>query len=245
MKNSLVVFFLFILNLTSAQKLFEGELVYKHNMKVGSFDFTKSSKFFDTLRVVYKNKNYSKTKNKVSFEKEILIDSLQKTYLIYSERKKPERLYINEDNLYSGRLYKRRNSHFGEIISFEKRDTIFKLNDNEIPVQKLVLFRKYGNEEYVYNEQNNFKLSDDRNVLRNMGEQIHPDEIVSIINNSILYYYKLKISNSETLQEYILLELNPKIISDSEFKLPKHKDEKGFKKENKKDSRFKFYRVID
>ncbi|MDC9722050.1 MAG: hypothetical protein PSN34_04660 [Urechidicola sp.] len=103
--------------------------------------------------------------------------------------------------------------------------------------------RQYGNETYVFSEFENLKLTDNRNILRNIGEQIHPKEIATELNNSILYYYKLKVKNADLYEEYKLVEIRNNEIKNNFFQIPEHKDAKGFKKENKKNGRFKYYEL--
>lgn len=111
---------------SSNEKVFEGELIYHHDIKMNSKNYSESKKYFDTLKITYKNKNYIKLKNKGDYEKIIFIDSLKKVYVIYEDNlSKSKSLSMNEDNLNFGKLYNRENSHFGNIISISKSDTIF------------------------------------------------------------------------------------------------------------------------
>jgi len=150
---------------------------------------------------------------------------------------------MNEDNLNFGKLYNRENSHFGTITSISKSDTIFNFNNIDYQLKKLFVERQYGNETYVFSESDSLKLTDNRNFLRNMGEQIHPKEIATELNNSLIYYYKLEVKNTDLNEEYRLLEIQRKEVKTQNFKIPEHKDAKGFKKENKKNGRFKYYEL--
>ena len=152
---------------------------------------------------------------------------------------------MNEDNLNFGKLYNRENSHFGKIISLSKSDTIINFDKKDYELKKLFVKREYGNEIYVYSDSNEYKLTDNRNILRNIGEQIHPKEIATELNNSIIYYYKLQTENAELFVEYKLVEIKNKKIENSVFSIPKHKDSKDFEKENKKSGRFKFYELTE
>jgi len=239
-----LLFCLLLINVPSTEKVFEGELIYHHDMKMNSKNYSKSRNFYDTLTVTYKNKNYIKLTNKKEYEKILFIDSLRKIYVIYKDNlSKSKNLSMNEDNLNFGKLYNRENSHFGNIVSLSKSDTTLNFNNAEYQLKKLFVERQYGNETYVYSESEAFKLTDNRNIIRNMGEQIQPKEIASILNNAILYYYKLKVKNADWYEEYRLVKIENKEIEDSVFKIPDHKDARGFKKENKKNGRFKYYEL--
>ena len=235
-----------MINQSSNKKVFEGELIYHHDMKMSSKTYSESRKYYDTLKITYKDKNYIKSTNKTVYEKVLFIDSLKKTYVIYKDNlSKSKNLSMYEDNLNFGKLYNRENSHFGNIISLSKSDTIFNIKDKDFQLKKIFVERQYGNETYVYSESDNLKLTDNRNVLRNIGEQIHPKEIATELNNSILYYYKLNVKNSDLFEEYRLVEIRNKEVKDQTFKIPEHNDAKGFKKENKKNGRIKYYELIN
>ncbi len=209
-------------------------------------NFSDSNKYFDTLKITYKNKNYIKLTNQKDYEKSIFIDSLKKIYVIYKDNwSKSKKLSMNEDNLNFGKLYNQENSHFGKIISLSKSDTIINFDKKDHELKKLFVKREYGKETYVYSDANQYKLADNRNILRAMGEQIHPKEIATELNNSIIYYYKLQVKNTELYSEYKLVEIKNKEIENSIFSIPKHKDSRGLEKENKKNGRFKFYELTE
>ena len=232
----------FLISISSTQNIFEGELIYHHNMKINEMDYSESRNYFDTLSITYKNKNYIKLTNKKNYEKLLFIDSLKKRYTIYKNNlSRTKRLSMDEDNLNFGKLYNRENSHFGDIISLSKSDTLLNYNNQDRQFKKLIVERKYGNEIYIYSESDEYVLTDHRNLLRFIGEQIHPKEIASELNNAIMYYYKLEIRNTDMYEEYRLVKIKNEPIDDSVFKIPAHKDAKGFKRENKKRNRFKFY----
>jgi len=215
-------------------------------MKMKSQNYSESRKFYDTLTIKYKDKNYIKLTNKKNYEKILFIDSLRKIYVIYKDNlSKSKNLSMNEDNLNFGKLYNRENSHFGKIISLSKSDTILNFDNKNRELKKLFVQREYGNETYVYSDSDSFKFSDNRNILRNIGEQIHPQEIATELNNAILFYYKLEVKNAELHKEFRLVEIRNKEIENSVFEIPKHKDAKGFKRENKKESRFKYYELTE
>ena len=238
--------FILLINISSPEKIFEGELNYHYNMRMNEKNFSDSRKYFDTLKITYKDKNYIKLTNKKDYEKTIFIDSLKKIYVIYKDNlSKSKKLSMNEDNLNFGKLYNRENSHFGKIISLSKSDTIINFDKKDYELKKLFVKREYGNEIYVYSDSNEYKLTDNRNILRNIGEQIHPKEIATELNNSIIYYYKLQTENAELFVEYKLVEIKNKKIENSVFSIPKHKDSKDFEKENKKSGRFKFYELTE
>ncbi|WP_406683343.1 hypothetical protein N1F78_11680 [Seonamhaeicola sp. MEBiC1930] len=246
MRFLLIVICFFDFSQLSAQKKFEGELVYHHLMKINGKVNPNSKKYFDTLKIVYKNKSYIKTTNKANYEKEIFIDSLRKIYVIYQDNlDKTKNLSMNEDNLNFGKLYNGENSHFGIIINFKIKDTSFFFKNKHQSFKKIELKRQYGNEVYVYSSSDTLKLQDNRNLLRNIGNQIHPKEVAHIIDNSILYYYKVFTKSIEGSMEFRLINFRNMEIQDKEFNLPNHKDARGFKKENKKRGRFKFYEVIN
>ena len=227
------------------QKAFEGELVYHHTMTLNAGDYSESRNYFDTLNIVFKNRKFIKTTNKATYQKEIFIDSLKKVYVIYEDKSnKSKNLSMNEDNLNFGKLYNQENAHFGPIISSVTSDTILHLKDKDYALKKLLVKREYGNEVYVYSESDSLKLSDNRNLLRNIGDQIHPTEIAYILNNSLLYYYKLS-ATPVGIVEYRLVDIQHKEIKNEAFQIPKYKDAKGFKRENKKKGRFKFYELIE
>ena len=238
--------FILLINISSPEKIFEGELIYHYNMRMNEKNFSDSRKYFDTLKITYKDKNYIKLTNKKDYEKTIFIDSLKKIYVIYKDNlSKSKKLSMNEDNLNFGKLYNRENSHFGKIISLSKSDTIINFDKKDYELKKLFVKREYGNEIYVYSDSNEYKLTDNRNILRNIGEQIHPKEIATELNNSIIYYYKLQTENAELFVEYKLVEIKNKKIENRVFSIPKHKDSKDFEKENKKSGRFKFYELTE
>lgn len=246
MRITIILFCILFFSKSSPEKIFEGELIYHHDMKIGSQDFSDSTKYYDTLKITYGNKNYIKIKNKTEYEKVIFIDSLKKEYVIYKDNlSKSKNLSMNEDNLNYGKLYNRENSHFGTILSFVKSDTIMKIRNQTYDLKKLLVERKYGDETYVFSEEDDLKMADNRNILRNMGEQIHPKEIAHILNNSILYYYKLNAKNTNGSKEYRLVDIQNFKLGIKAFEVPLHKDARGFKKENKKNGRFKFYELIN
>lgn len=235
-----------LINASSTKKVFEGELIYHHDMKMSSKNYSESRKFYDTLTITYKDKNYIKLTNKKNYEKVLFIDSLRTVYLIYKDNlSKSKNLSMNEDNLNFGKLYNRENSHFGKIVSLSKSDTILNFDKENRYLKKLFVEREYGNEIYVYSDSKEFKLTDNRNLLRNIGEQIHPEQIASELKNSILFYYKLKVKNANLSEEYKLVKINNKEIENSVFEIPEHKDAKGYKKENKKKGRFKYYELTE
>ncbi|GAA4242149.1 hypothetical protein [Winogradskyella damuponensis] len=246
MRILILIFSLLFINQSTTEKEFEGELIYHHNMKMNSKNYSKSRNFYDTLTISYKDKNYIKLTNKKEYEKILFIDSLKKIYVIYKDNlSKSKKLSMNEDNLNFGKLYNRENSHFGKIVSLSKSDTILNLDKKDCELKKLFVEREYGNETYVYSESNDFKLTDNRNILRNIGEQIHPEQIASELQNSILYYYKLKVKNADLYEEYRLVKIKNKVFESSIFEIPEHKDAKGYKRENKKQSRFKYYELTE
>jgi hypothetical protein len=246
MRILILIFCALFIAKSSTEKVFEGELIYHHDMKINSKKYSESRKFYDTLTIRYKDKNYIKLTNKKSYEKILFIDSLRKIYIIYKDNlSKSKKLSMNEDNLNFGKLYNRENSHFGKIISLSKSDTILNFDKKNLALKKLFVEREYGNETYVYSDSDSFKFTDNRNILRNIGEQIHPKEIATELNNAILYYYKLEVKNAELYEEYRLVEIRNKEIKNSVFEIPKHKDAKGFKRENKKESRFKYYELTE
>jgi len=246
MRILLLIFCVLFISKSSTEKVFEGELIYHHDMKMNSKNYSESRNYFDTLKITYKNKNYIKLTNKKDYEKILFLDSLQKIYVIYKDNlSKSKKLSMNEDNLNFGKLYNRENSHFGNIVSLSKSDTIFNFKNQDYNLKTLFVKRKYGNETYVYSESDNSKLNDNRNILRNIGEQIHPKEIATELNNSILFYYKLEVKGADLYEEYRLVEIENKEIERKEFKIPKHKDAKGYKRENKKESRFKYYELTE
>ena len=248
--NLISLFFLFFSSQINSQILFEGKLTYHHEIKLlskGEADISKSKEAFDSLVLFYKNRNFIKSTNKKSYEKIIFIDSIRKEYVIYKDPfSKSKKLSMNEDNLNFGKFYLRKNSHFGQVISTKLLDTTILFNSKKLKMKTIFLERKYGNEVYVYSYSINVKIADNRNLLRNMGEQVHPDEIADIINGSILFYYKMQLkSNKNAIEEYKLIGLDEARLSVDIFKIPKHKDAKGLKKENKKDGRYKFYQIIN
>ncbi|WP_418602916.1 hypothetical protein [Hwangdonia sp.] len=246
MRILLFIFCSLLISKSSTEKVFEGELIYHHNMKMNSKNYSESRKYYDTLKVTYKDKNYIKLTNKKDCEKILFIDSLKKVYVIYKDYlSKSKSLSMDEDNLNFGKLYNRENSHFGNIVSLSKSDTILNFKNKEHQLKKLFVERQYGNETYIYSESDSFKFTDNRNILRNIGEQIHPKEIATELNNSILYYYKLDVKNADLYEEYRLVEIRNKEIENKVFEIPKHKDAKGFKRENKKESRFKYYELTE
>lgn len=246
MRILILIFSLLFINRSTTEKEFEGELIYHHNMKMNSQNYSESRNFYDTLTISYKYKNYIKLTNKKEYEKILFIDSLKKIYVIYKDNlSKSKKLSMNEDNLNFGKLYNRENSHFGTITSISKSDTIFNFNNKDYQLKKLFVERQYGNETYVFSESDSLKLTENRNLLRNMGEQIHPKEIATELQNSILYYYKLKVKNADLYEEYRLVKIKNKVFESSIFEIPEHKDAKGYKRENKKESRFKYYELTE
>ncbi|MGW9685085.1 hypothetical protein [Flagellimonas sp. 2504JD1-5] len=240
------IFCIVLISFLSTDKVFEGELIYHHDMKMKSKKYSESRKFYDTVTITYKGKNYIKQTNKKNYKKILFIDSLRKIYVIYKDNlSKSKHLSMNEDNLNFGKLYNRENSHFGKIVSLSKSDTILNFDKKNRELKKLFVEREYGNETYVYSNSEEFKLTDNRNILRNIGEQIHPKQIASELKNSILFYYKLDVKNADLSEEYKLVKINNKEIENSVFEIPEHKDAKGYKKENKKNGRFKFYELTN
>lgn len=126
MKTFLFSICILFLSQLPTEKVFEGQLIYHHNMKMNSENYSESRKYYDTLKIIFKNKNFIKTTNKINYEKVIFIDSLKKRYVIYKDNlSKSKELSMDEDNLNFGKLYNRENSHFGPIVSLSTSDTIF------------------------------------------------------------------------------------------------------------------------
>ena len=122
-----------LINLSSNDKVFEGELIYRHDMKMNSKNYSESRVFYDTLTITYKDKNYIKLTNKKDYEKILFIDSLRKIYVIYKDNlSKSKNLSMNEDNLNFGKLYNRENSYFGKIVSLSKSDTILNFDKKKL-----------------------------------------------------------------------------------------------------------------
>src|SRR5690554_5443289 len=84
MRLLLLLFCALFISKSSTEKIFEGELIYHHNMKLNSENYSESRKYFDTLTITYKDRNYIKLTNKRDYEKILFIDSLKKRYVIYS-----------------------------------------------------------------------------------------------------------------------------------------------------------------
>ena len=89
-----------LISFSSNDKGFEGELIYHHDMKMNSKNYSESRNFYDTLAITYKDKNYIKLTNKKNYEKILFIDSLRKIYVIYKDNlSKSKYLSMNDLNL--------------------------------------------------------------------------------------------------------------------------------------------------
>ena len=245
MKQLVLICCFLLVGFAANGQVFEGKLIYHHDMRMKNNSYSDSRNYYDTLAITYKNKNYVKLTNKKSYEKIIFIDSLRKRYVIYKDNlSKSKHLSMDEDNLNFGKLYNRENSNFGRVISVSKRDTIIEFESQSRKFNKLFVEREYGNETYVYSNSEEYKLADNRNLLRNIGEQIHPTEIATELNNALLFYYKLDVNKTDLSEEYQLVRIQKVEIENNVFDIPEHRDAKGYKKENKKNGRFKFYELI-
>ncbi len=242
----LLISYILLYNLSTDPKLFEGELVYKikysGTMELGDkvFDFggdemKERSNFFDTIKIQVKGVNHIKYINKRTPEEKIFIDAEKKVYSVLSNNE------LMIDDLSYLNLYQRENNYFGEIVAIQIKDTLYKNYDG---ISKhLVVKRTSGTEIFIFNQALP-KLESGRFIIANEDIQILPEQIDSIIQNSIILYYESHLSNMNLSTEIELIKLNNYTIQPSKFEIPKYKENRKNKKFNKISKRFKLYHII-
>lgn len=256
MKKLYFILFLLLTNLTFSQNIFEGELIYSYKINltdtvkfktpkkflkkekqinITESDLRNSSKFYDTIRIKYKNGNYIINKNDKKNITLILFDSLKEAVKIFPKEKTIIKFDLSTTEEASNNL-------FGDFIEILSKDTIYK-DFGACKYYKLTY--KFGEEEFILNNKND-KLLNNKNILsENYINQFYTNEVANFIDKSILLYYSkysnyLKFGKIETS----LVRIIKKEINDKEFQLPNHIEDFEMSKIAPK-SKTKYYFIKD
>lgn len=233
---------------------FEGELSY--NAKMDGYIIYKSDtlkfkdlkdkmiqkgEYFDSLNIKINDLGYVKKINNGKNETVILNFNEKKKYIITEKELTVDDLnFRNIYNKQSGADY----SH-NEIIDLRQKDTIIKLNNTKIKVNKITVKKKYSKEIYLISH-DFLKLPVKRNILISEDNQIYDKEVEDLIGSNLI----LKYTMTTTLLGYMIVDIElskieQKEIPISNFEIPKHIEDKELKKINKDSERFKFYKIVN
>ena len=232
--------------LTSEQNNFEGELTYTINysgtMKIGNqeIDMAKKVKtsvnYYDTLKIKIKGDTFIKYLNKSESEKKIFIAGEKKVYTISNETD------LAIDDLTYQDLFDRESNYLGKILNFNLKDTVMQNYSNNVKI--LNVDREYGKEKYVFNTSLQ-KLPTNRFILVNEDMQIIADQIRGVLGQSIILYYEMTFSKTKLKIQFDLVEIQQKLIPESEFIIPNYMEDLQSKKANKFSERIKMYKIVD
>ena len=228
----------------SKAQIFEGELIYSFKVTGG---FTLEGKeykmedqalergeFYDSLTILYKGNQYTKTKNKKELEHSYFNLNDKKSAVIFSDDNQ-----IIIDDLSLNNLINQPCHKIGVIQKIEVSDTT--LLEFNLPCKYIVITSEFGNEKYIISE-NSPKLTFNRNILQEESCQVYQKEIAKIINNSILIFYEIEAMN--VVATYSLEKIINKKLNESEVDIPAYKEKRRDRKFNKFSQRLKSYTLI-
>lgn len=247
------IFLLFAFYSIQSQN-FEGELNYSFKMdgftiyKSDTLKFKeikakmiKKGQYFDSLNIKIKDLGYIKKINNGKNEIIILNFNEKKKYII-SEKE------LTVDDLNFRNIYNRQlgiDYNHNKIIELTQNDTIIEFNNTEIKANRIIVKKKYSKEVYLIS--NYFlKLPVKRNILISEDNQIYDKEVEDLIGSNLI----LKYTMTTTLLGYMIVDIElskieQKEIPISNFEIPKHIEDKEYKKINKDSERFKFYKIAN
>lgn len=248
-----LILLLFAFNSIHSQN-FEGQLSY--NAKMDGYVIYKSDtlKFkdikdimikkgenFDSLSIKINDLGYVKKINNGKNETVILNFNEKKKYIITEKELTVDDLnFRNIYNRQSGADY----SH-NKIIELTQTDTIIKFNNTEIKANWITVKKKYSKEIFLVSD-NFIKLPVKRNILINEDNQIYDKEVEDLIGSNLILKYTVTTTLLGCMNIDIeLSKIEQKEIPISNFEIPKHIEDKEYKKINKGSERFKFYKIVN
>ena len=247
------IILLFAFNSIQSQN-FEGELIYSAKMdgyviyKSDTLKFKdlkdkmiQKGEYFDSLNIKINDLGYVKKINNGKDETVILNFNEKKKYIITEKELTVDDL--NFRNIYNTKLVT--DYSHDEIIELTQNDTIIKFNNAEIKVNKITVKKKYSKEIYLISH-DFLKLPVKRNILISEDNQIYDKEVEDLIGSNLI----LKYTMTTTLLGYMIVDIElskiqQKEIPISNFEIPKHIEDKEYKKNNKDSERFKFYKIVN
>ena len=247
------IILLFVFNAIQSQN-FEGELSYSAKMdgyviyKSDTLKFKdlkdkmiQKGEYFDSLNIKINDFGYVKKINNGKNETVILNFNEKKKYIITENE-------LTIDDLNFRNIYDRQlgldYSH-NEIIELTQNDTIIKFNNNAIKANSITVKKKYSKEIYLIS--NDFlKLPEKRNILIIEDNQVYDKEVEDLLGSSLI----LKYTMTTTILGYMIVDIvitkiEEKEIPMSDFEIPKHIEDKEYKRINKDSERFKFYKIVN
>ena len=248
-----LIILLFAFNSIQSQS-FEGELSY--SVKMDGYVIYKSDtlkfkdlkdkmiqkgEYFDSLNIKINDLGYVKKINNGKDETVILNFNEKKKYIITEKELTVDDL--NFRNIYNTKLVT--DYSHDEIIELTQNDTVIKFNNAEIKVNKITVKKKYSKEIYLISH-DFLKLPVKRNILISEDNQIYDKEVEDLIGSNLI----LKYTMTTTLLGYMIVDIElskieQKEIPISNFEIPKHIEDKEYKKINKDSKRFKFYKIVN
>ena len=248
-----LIILLFAFNSIQSQS-FEGELSY--SVKMDGYVIYKSDTlkfkdlkdkmiqkgdYFDSLKIKINDLGYVKKINNGKNETVILNFNEKKKYIITEKELTIDDL--NFRNIYNRKLVT--DYIHDEIIELTQNDTIIKFNNAEIKANRITIKKKYSKEIYLISD-DFLKLPVNRNILINEDDQIYDKELEDLIGSNII----LKYTMTTTMLGYMIVDIElskiqQKEIPISNFEIPKHIEDKEYKKINKDSKRFKFYKIVN
>ena len=248
-----LIILLFAFNSIQSQS-FEGELSY--SVKMDSYVIYKSDTlkfkdlkdkmiqkgdYFDSLKIKINDLGYVKKISNGKNETVILNFNEKKKYIITEKELTIDDL--NFRNIYNRKLVT--DYIHDEIIELTQNDTIIKFNNAEIKANRITIKKKYSKEIYLISD-DFLKLPVNRNILINEDDQIYDKELEDLIGSNII----LKYTMTTTMLGYMIVDIElskiqQKEIPISNFEIPKHIEDKEYKKINKDSKRFKFYKIVN
>ena len=247
------IILLFVFNAIQSQN-FEGELSYSAKMdgyviyKSDTLKFKdlkdkmiQKGEYFDSLNIKINDFGYVKKINNGKNETVILNFNEKKKYIITENE-------LTIDDLNFRNIYDRQlgldYSH-NEIIELTQNDTIITFNNNAIKANSITVKKKYSKEIYLIS--NDFlKLPEKRNILIIEDNQVYDKEVEDLLGSSLI----LKYTMTTTILGYMIVDIvitkiEEKEIPMSDFEIPKHIEDKEYKRINKDSERFKFYKIVN
>jgi hypothetical protein len=247
------IILLFAFNSSQAQN-FEGEMCYSAKMdgyviyKSDTLKFKdlkdkmiQKGEYFDSLDIKINDFGYVKKINNGKNETVILNFNEKKKYIV-SEKE------LTVDDLNFRNIYNRQlgaDYNHNKIIELMQNDTIIEFNNTEIKANRIIVKKKYSKEIYLVSD-NFLKLPVKRNILISEDNQIYDKEVEDLIGSNLI----LKYTMTTTLLGYMIVDIEltkivEKEIPMADFEIPKHIEDKEYKRINKDSERFKFYKIVN
>lgn len=247
------IILLFVFNSIQSQN-FEGELSYSAKMdgyviyKSDTLKFKdlknkmiQKGEYFDSLNIKINNLGYVKKINNGKNETVILNFNEKKKYIITEKE-------LTVDDLNFRNIYNRQlgadYSH-NEITELTQNDTMIRFNNIEIKANSITVQKKYSKEIYLISD-GFLKLPVKRNILISEDNQVYDKKVEDLIGSNLI----LKYTMTTTMLGYMnidieLIKIEEKEIPMGNFEIPKHIEDKEYKRINKDSERFKFYKIVN